>query len=92
MYSDDESPVNGNEPGVQARSFIAPANGSCPAGKAEVGTITLAAGAFQNYTNFVQSVDLNLSEKDQMGATFTTGWARSIRNASLPAFYFGRAF
>jgi len=83
----DKSPVNGNEPG-QVGSFIAPANGSCPLGMAEVGTITLAAGAFQNYTNFVQSVDLNLSEKDQIRGRYVYNRLGQVdTNASLPAFY-----
>jgi hypothetical protein len=75
------------EPG-QVGAFKAPANGSCAVGNVEVGSITLAASAFQNYTNFVQSVDLNLSEKDQIRGRYVYNDLHQLdTTASLPAFY-----
>jgi Carboxypeptidase regulatory-like domain/TonB dependent receptor len=82
----DQNPRPG-EPG-QVGAFTAPANGSCAAGSVEVGTVTLAASAFQNYTNFVQSVDFNLSEKDQIRGRYVYNDAGVLDiNAGLPAFY-----
>jgi len=46
----DQNPRPG-EPG-QVGAFTAPANGGCAAGSVEVGTITVSAPAWQNYTNF----------------------------------------
>ena len=46
--------------------YSAPANGVCPAGQVEVGPVTIAPPSFLNFTNFVQSVDYNVSEKDQI--------------------------
>jgi hypothetical protein len=80
------------EPG-QVGAFNAPANGSCPAGQAEVGTIAVSAPAFQNYTNYVQSVDLNLSEKDQIRGRYVYNRLGEIDTvASLPAFYLIQPF
>jgi hypothetical protein len=76
-----------NEPG-QVGTFTAPANGGCPAGTVEVGTVTFSAPAFSNYTNFVQSVDYNLSSKDQIrGRYLYNGLSQIDTTASLPAFY-----
>jgi hypothetical protein len=82
----DQNPRPG-EPG-QVGAFTAPANGSCAKGSVEVGSITLAASAFQNYTNFVQSVDFNPSQKDQIrGRYIYNNLSQLDTSASLPAFY-----
>jgi hypothetical protein len=75
------------EPG-QVGAFEAPANGGCAKGSIEVGTITVSAPAFQNYTNYVQSVDFNLSEKDQIRGRYVYNDLHQLdTTASLPAFY-----
>ena len=76
-----------SEPG-QVGAFTAPANGSCAAGSVEVGTITVSAPAWQNYTNFVQSVDFNISQNDQIRGRYIYNNLGEIDvNASLSAFY-----
>jgi hypothetical protein len=88
----DQKPVNGNEPG-QVGAFTAPANGTCAAGSVEVGNITVSAPAFQNYTNFVQSVDFNISTKDQIRGRYVYNDLGEIdTTASLPAFYLIQPF
>ena len=49
-----------------ATGFSAPANGSCAAGKVETALINTTAPSWNNYENFVQSVDFNISDKDQL--------------------------
>jgi Carboxypeptidase regulatory-like domain/TonB dependent receptor len=72
----------------QFGAYNAPANGTCPAKTIEVGDITFAAPAFSNYENFVQSVDYNMSEKDQIRGRYVFNKLDQIdTNASLPAFY-----
>lgn len=87
----DQNPRPG-EPG-QVGAFTTPANGSCSAGSVEVGNITLAAPAIQNFTNFVQSVDLDLSPKDQIRGRYAYNNQGLLdTNASLPAFYLIQPF
>jgi hypothetical protein len=77
----------------QVGAFMAPANGGCAAGGVEVGNITLAASAFQNYTNFVQSVDFNLSEKDQIRGRYIYNDQHLLdTTANLPAFFLVQPF
>jgi len=84
--------VRPGEPG-QIGVFNAPANGGCAAGSVEVGTITVSAPAFQNYTNFVQSVDFNMSGKDQIRGRYVYNDLGEIdTTASLPAFYLDQPF
>ncbi|HEV7219802.1 MAG TPA: hypothetical protein VGN39_13090, partial [Terriglobales bacterium] len=72
----------------QIGAFNAPANGSCPAGTVEVGAITFSAPAFTNFENFVQSVDFNMSEKDQIRGRFVYNKSDTLdTTANLPAFY-----
>jgi hypothetical protein len=88
----DQKPVNGNEPG-QVGAFTAPANGTCAAGSVEVGNVPVSAPSFQNYTNFVQSVDFNISAKDQIRGRYVYNDLGQIdTNASLPAFYLIQPF
>ena len=44
----------------------AAASGSCAAGSVPIGAVSVANPAFQNYTNYVQSVDYNISSHDQL--------------------------
>lgn len=72
----------------QQGNFNAPVNGACPSGTVEVGPITFSAPAFSNYENFVQSVDFNMSEKDQLRGRYVFNKLDQIdTTASLPAFY-----
>lgn len=65
---------NGKKPasegGANFSGFSAPANGSCAAGTLEVGDISLVPHAFDNFENFVQSVDFNMSQTDQLRGRF----------------------
>jgi len=83
---------NPNEPG-QVGAFTAPANGSCAAGSVEIGQITVAAPAWENFENFVQSVDFNASGKDQLRGRYVFNKLDEIdTQATLPAFYLVQPF
>ena len=74
-------------------TFSAPANGVCPAGNVEVGVVTIAAPAFQNYENFVQSADYNISAKDQLRERYVYNKLDEIDTAAaLSTFYAGQPF
>jgi len=76
------NPANG------ASSFSAPANGTCPAGTVETGPVSVSAPAWQNYTNFVQSVDYNISSRDQLRGRYIYNKVDKIdQAANLSAFY-----
>src|SRR5260370_3528436 len=47
-------------------SFSAPANGTCPGGQLEVGNAPITPAALFSLTDCFQSVDYNMSEKDQI--------------------------
>jgi hypothetical protein len=53
-----------------SNSFSAPANGGCTAGNVEVGNVPIIPAAWESWTNFVQSVDFNMSERDQIRGRF----------------------
>ncbi len=66
----------------------AAANGTCAAGTVEIGNVSISAPAFQNYENFVQSVDYNISERDQVRGRYVYNKLDRINtNANLSAFY-----
>ena len=66
----------------------APAAGSCAAGFVPIGPVTVAAPAWQNYTNFVQSVDYNISTRDQLRGRYIYNKVDKIdQSANLAAFY-----
>jgi hypothetical protein len=78
--------VGGSEP--QHGLFDAPANGSCAAGSVEVGNLSISSPAFENFENYVQSVDFNLSPNDQIRGRYVFNKLDQIDTASnLPAFY-----
>jgi Carboxypeptidase regulatory-like domain/TonB dependent receptor len=69
-------------------TFSAPANGSCAAGSVEVGTVPIVPAAWQSWTNFVQSLDFNISENDQLRGRFIYNKQHLLDNAAqLGAFF-----
>ena len=80
---------NGTSNGVPfGAGFKAPANGICPAGSVELGAVTITPPAYENYTNFVQSVDFNLSAKDQIrGRYVLNNQTGPDIAAQLPVFF-----
>jgi len=77
----------GGFPG-QSSPYSAPANGICPAGQVEVGAVSITAPAWQNWENYVQSVDFNASGKDQIRGRYIMNREDLIDTApNLPAFY-----
>jgi hypothetical protein len=82
-------PYNGVSNGVPfGAGFVAPANGSCAAGSIEVGGVTIVPPAFLDYSNFVQSVDFNISAKDQLRGRYVfNNVSGPDIAAQLPAFY-----
>jgi len=65
-----------------------PANGACAAGSVDSGSISIVPPAFQNYENFVQSVDFNYSEKDQLRFRYLYNkFGEPDTNAQLPVFF-----
>src|SRR5215469_14994346 len=66
----------------------APAAGACAAGTVPIGPVTVAAPAWQNYTNFVQSVDYNISNRDQLRGRYIYNKVDKIdQAANLSTFY-----
>jgi Carboxypeptidase regulatory-like domain len=62
--------------------FSAPANGNCAAGNVEVGNVSIVPPSWLNWTNFVQSVDFNFSEKDQLRGRFIYNKEDLLDNAA----------
>jgi hypothetical protein len=62
--------------------FSAPANGTCAAGSVEVGDVSIVPAAWQSWTNYVQSVDYNMSEKDQIRGRFIYNKEYLLDNAA----------
>jgi hypothetical protein len=79
---------NGTANGAVVSPFSAPANGTCAAGSVEVGNVPIIPSAWQSWTNYVQSVDYNMSEKDQFRFRFIYNKEYSLdNNAQLAAFF-----
>jgi len=77
----------GNLPG-QAAPYSAPANGGCATGNVEVGNVPIVAPAWTNWENYVQSVDFDISESDQIRARYVMNKEDFIdTNANLSSFY-----
>src|SRR5579864_3767495 len=75
--------------GVNAIAYTgAPAVGTCAGGAIPIGAVSVAAPAWQNYTNFVQSVDYNISNTDQLRGRYIYNKVDKIdQAANLSAFY-----
>ena len=66
----------------------APASGTCAAGTVPIGAVTVANPAFQNFTNYVQSVDYNISSSDQIRGRYIYNKLDKVdQAANLSAFY-----
>jgi len=77
---------NGNP--LPGTPFIAPANGSCAAGSIEVGQVPVIPAAWQSWTNYVQSIDYNMSERDQLRGRYIYNRQNLLDNAAqLGAFF-----
>jgi len=69
-------------------NFSAPANGSCAAGSVEVGNVSIVPPTWLSWTNFVQSVDFNPTERDQLRGRFIYNKENLLDNAAqLEAFF-----
>jgi hypothetical protein len=66
----------------------APASGSCAAGSVPIGAVSVANPAFQNFENYVQSVDYNISSRDQLRGRYIYNKLDKVdQAANLSAFY-----
>ena len=64
------------------------ASGSCAAGSVPIGAVSIAAPAWQNFENFVQSVDYNISQRDQLRGRYVYNKLDKVdQSANLSAFY-----
>lgn len=73
---------------IGTNPFSAPANGTCAAGSVEVGDVPIVPAAWQSWTNFVQSVDYNLSDKDQVRGRFIYNKENLLDNAAQLGTFF----
>jgi hypothetical protein len=69
-------------------TFSAPANGSCAAGTVEVGNVPITPAAWQSWTNFVQSVDFNMSDRDQIRGRYIHNTENLLDNAAQLGTFF----
>jgi len=66
----------------------AAANGPCGAGLVDTGIVSIVPPAYQNYTNFVVSLDYNISGKDQLrGRYIYNNFSGPDTAAQLPVFF-----
>src|SRR6266404_5859290 len=66
----------------------APASGSCATGSVPIGAVSVANPAFQNFENYVQSVDYNISSRDQLRGRYIYNKLDKVdQAANLSAFY-----
>jgi hypothetical protein len=71
----------------------APANGACAAGSVQIGAVSISAPAFENFENFVQSIDYNISSRDQLRGRYVYNKLDEIDTAAnLPVFYLNEPF
>jgi len=64
------------------------ANGPCAKGTVDTGQVSIVPPAFQNYTNFVVSLDYNISGKDQLrGRYIYNNFNGPDIQAQLPVFF-----
>jgi len=71
-----------------ANPYSAPANGSCAGGTVEVGNVPIIPAAWQSWTNFVQSVDYNMSAKDQIRGRFIYNRENLLDNSAQLGTFF----
>jgi Carboxypeptidase regulatory-like domain len=69
-------------------TFSAPANGTCAAGSVEVGNVPIVPATWVSFTNFVQSVDYNRSDKDQFRFRYIYNKENELDNAAQLAAFF----
>ena len=79
---------NGGAQPLGSNPFSAPANGTCAAGSVEVGNVPIIPAAWQSWTNFVQSVDYNMSQKDQIRGRFIYNKENLLDNAAQLGTFF----
>ncbi len=80
---------NGTSGGVSfGAGFSAPANGHCGTGAVEVGQVPITPSAWQSWTNYVQSIDYNMSEKDQLRGRFIYNKEHLLDNAAQLGTFF----
>jgi hypothetical protein len=80
--------TNSGSTQLGSNPYSAPANGSCAAGNVEVGNVPIVPAAWQSWTNFVQSVDYNMSEKDQIRGRFVYNKENLLDNAAQLGTFF----
>lgn len=80
--------TNAGSTQLGSNPYVAPANGSCAAGSVEVGNVPIVPAAWQSWTNFVQSVDYNISEKDQIRGRFVYNKENLLDNAAQLGTFF----
>src|SRR4029077_16432640 len=75
--------------GVNAIAYTgAPAVGTCTGGAVPIGAVSVANPAFQNFENYVQSVDYNISSRDQLRGRYIYNKLDKVdQAANLAAFY-----
>ena len=75
--------------GVNAIAYPgAPAAGTCGGGAIPIGLVSVSAPAWQNYTNFVQSADYNISSSDQLRGRYIYNKVDKVdQAANLSTFY-----
>ena len=85
-------PVGGAPSGCLPYTGAA-ANGTCPAGSVELGAASISAPAFEDFENFVQSIDYNISGRDQFRGRYVYNKLDEINtHAALSSFYTPQPF
>jgi hypothetical protein len=77
-----------NSAPIPGSSFSAPANGTCAKGTVEVGQVPIIPAAWQSWTDYVQSVDFNISEKDQIRGRYIYNRQNLLDNAAQLGTFF----
>ncbi len=80
--------------GVNAIAYAgAAASGTCAGGAIPIGAVSISAPAWQNFENFVQSVDYNISSRDQLRGRYIYNKLDKVdQSANLSAFYTTQPF
>ncbi len=83
-----DSSTNGISGASGVTPFTAPANGSCASGTVEVGNVPITPAAWNQFTNWVQSIDYNMSEKDQLRGRFIKNKENLLDNSAQLGTFF----